>query len=139
MQPNRNALTKKNQPIRPTVACFVFSRMLRDSIPCFDCPSVRPLTCWLVGPHFTFLAFLSILSSLLLPKCPSNLLHHRPCPPTRDQGSRVSRLVQIHTQLHAYILLFRCVLASLYEGLSVLRIIQLSVGWFVKNFTYGLI
>ena len=38
----------------------------------------------LVGPHFTFSAFLSVLSSLLLPKCPSALLQHCPCPPARD-------------------------------------------------------
>ena len=37
-----------------------------------------------VGPHFTFSAFLSVLSSLLLPKCSSDLLHHCPCPPARD-------------------------------------------------------
>ena len=55
--------------------------------------SVRRLVGRLVGPLFTFSAFLSVLSSLLLPKCPSDLLYHCPCPPARDQGSRVSGLV----------------------------------------------
>ena len=37
-----------------------------------------------VGPFFTFLGFFYLLSSLLLPKCPSDLLYHCPCPPARD-------------------------------------------------------
>ena len=41
----------------------------------------------------TFLEFLSVLSSLLLPKRPSDLLNHCPCQPTRKWGSRVYGLV----------------------------------------------
>ena len=48
---------------------------------------------WSVGPLFTFLAFLSFLSLRLLPRCPSDLLQHYSCPPTRDLGSRVFGLV----------------------------------------------
>ena len=54
---------------------------------------------WLVGlsvgrlvgqsPFF----FLSILSTPLLPRCPSDPLQHCSCPPALDQGSRVSGLV----------------------------------------------
>ena len=51
--------------------------------------TVRPS----IGPHFTFSAFLSVLSSLLLSKCPSDLLQHHPCPPARNYGCRVSGLV----------------------------------------------
>ena len=53
---------------------------------------------WLVSqlvPFFIFLAFLSFLSLLLLPKCFSDLFLHCSCPPARDQGSRVSGLVQV--------------------------------------------
>ena len=46
--------------------------------------SVGRLVGWSVGPHFTFSVFLSVLSSLLLPKCPSDLLYHCPCPSARD-------------------------------------------------------
>ena len=48
---------------------------------------------WSVGPVFTFLAFFSFLSLLLLPKCSSDLLQRCSCPPVRDWGSRVSGLV----------------------------------------------
>ena len=51
------------------------------------------------GPYAPFLNLLvlacqfSFVSSLLLPKCPSDLLYHRSCPSVRDSGSRVSGLV----------------------------------------------
>ena len=69
--------------------------------PCFKlqlytplCWSVRPLVCPsklpLVRPsHFTFIGFLRIFVSLLLPKW-SGDLNYSPCPPTRDWGSRLS-------------------------------------------------
>ena len=58
----------------------IFSCVLRDSTPRY----VRPYVGWSVGPLFTFSAFLSVLSPLLLSKCPSDLLHHCSCPPARD-------------------------------------------------------
>ena len=70
---------------------IVFSRVLRDSTP----RSVRPSVCRLVGPLFTFLAFLSFLSSLLLPKYLSDLFYHCPCSPARDWDSHVSGLVYV--------------------------------------------
>ena len=52
--------------------------------------------CWSVG--FTFSAFFSFFSLLLLLKCPSDLLQHRSYPPARDWGSRVSGLVFLPIQ-----------------------------------------
>ena len=46
-----------------------------------------------LGPLYTFSAFLSLLSLLLLPKCSSDLLRHCSCPPARNWGSRVTSVV----------------------------------------------
>ena len=72
-----------------SLLCIVFCRVLRDSTPRYVGPSFG----WSVGPLFTFSAFLSSLSIRLLPRCPSDLLQHYSCPPTRDLGSHVSGLV----------------------------------------------
>ena len=48
-----------------------FSRVLPDSTPRFVRLSV--------GTLFTFLSFYSVLSSPILPKYSSDLLHHCPC------------------------------------------------------------
>ena len=70
--------------------CVFFSHVLRDSTPRF----VGPLAGRSVGwSSFYFLAFLSFLSLLLLPKCSSDLLLHCSCPPAHDLGSRVYGLV----------------------------------------------
>ena len=49
--------------------------------------------------HLTLLLqfFWHFLDPLLLPICPSDLLYQCPCPPTQDQGSRVSDLVESKT------------------------------------------
>ena len=57
----------------------VFGRAQGDSTVRF----VRPSVVWLV-PILIFSALLSVLSLLLLSKCPIDLLHHCPFPPTRD-------------------------------------------------------
>ena len=54
--------------------------------------SVHPSVC----PYFTFLAFLSFLSSLLLPKCPSDLLQYCCCPPRYGRGFHRSRKMLGH-------------------------------------------
>ena len=53
---------------------FIFSRVLRDSTSRYVGPLVgrSPFYC----PLFTFLAFLSFLSLLLLPRCPMDFLQH---------------------------------------------------------------
>ena len=74
----------ENQPIHLKDLFLVACTRLYTPL----CPSVGRLVGrsvgWSVGPLFTFSAFLSVLSSLLLPKCPSDLLYHCPCPPARD-------------------------------------------------------
>ena len=67
-----------------TQRMFFFSRVLRDSTPCFVGPSVRRSV---RRSHFTFFGFWGFLASPLLP-------NYGPCPPTRDWGSRVSGLVK---------------------------------------------
>ena len=74
-------------------AASVSSRVLQDSAPRYVGPLVGRSVGWSVGPVFTFLAFFSFLSLLLLPKCSGDLLQHCPCPPTRNWGSRVTSLV----------------------------------------------
>ena len=44
-------------------------------------------------PLLLFSLFLSFSSSLLLPKWPGDLVHHCPCPPAGDWGTRISSLV----------------------------------------------
>ena len=48
-----------------------------------------------VGPHFTFMAFLSFFISLPMPKWSSDLFYHCPYPPTCDRGSCVLGLVSL--------------------------------------------
>ena len=62
-------------------SAIIFSRVHATLYPAL---SVRRSVGRSVGPLFTFSAFLRVLNSLLLPKCPSDLLHHCPCPPARD-------------------------------------------------------
>ena len=85
--------------------------MLCVSTPCF----VRPWVGWsLVSPLFTFSASFSFLSSLLLPKRPSDLFFHYPCPTACDWGSRVSGLVSSASCNSALILrmLGKCICGS---------------------------
>ena len=63
-------------------------------------PSIGRLIGWLVSwSPLNFLAFLSFLSSLLLPKCPSDLFSHCSCPFACNWGSRVSGLVLSHAHV----------------------------------------
>ena len=62
----------------------IFSRVLRDSTPRYVGPSVGQSVGRLVGPLFTFSAFLSYFILPLRPKCSSDLLQHCSCPPARD-------------------------------------------------------
>ena len=78
----------------------ILSGVLRDSSPRFVRLTVGRTVGWSVDRSpFYFLAFSSVLSSLLLPKCFSERLHHRPCPPARDFGNRVSGLVSLCNQI----------------------------------------
>ena len=70
-------------------------KTIRKRNPKFSLSVLRDFMARIVGllidPLFTFLSF---LSSLLLPKCPSDL-YHCCCPPVCDWGSRISRLVSL--------------------------------------------
>ena len=79
----------------------LFSRLPRYSTSHY----IGPLVCWSVSSprravcqfHFTFSAFMRYLSSLLLPKFPSDLFNHCTCPPASDWGSRLSGLISFHS------------------------------------------
>ena len=60
-----------------------FSRVLRDSTSRYVGWLVSRSVCWSV-PLLLFLVFLSFLSIVLPPRCPSDLLQHCSCPPARD-------------------------------------------------------